>query len=68
MEFEPESPKDIRPIFAFLPEKIHDPEAVDDSLSDVSAWHVSANFVIVNFKGTVKAGDLRKFESNSRDS
>lgn len=62
MDFNPESPKDIRPIFAFLPEKAHSPEAVNDCLSNVSTWHVSDNFVMVNFKGQVKAGDTRSFE------
>lgn len=60
MDFNPESPKDIRPIFAFLPEKVLSPKAVGD-MSGVSAWHVSDNFVIVNFKEKVKTGDTRIF-------
>ena len=66
MNFNPESQKFIRPIFAFLPEKVHSPEAVSD-LSNVSAWHVSNNFVIVNFKEEVKAGDSRVFEFTTAD-
>ncbi|HBM16275.1 MAG TPA: hypothetical protein DD381_08055 [Lentisphaeria bacterium] len=61
MNFIPESPKDIRPIFAFLSEKVNSPEAAGD-LSAVGVWHVSDNFVIVNFKGEVKAGDTRVFK------
>jgi hypothetical protein len=61
MDFNPESPKSIRPIFAFLPARVHSPEAVGD-LSNVSAWHVSDNFVIVNFKDKVNAGETRIFK------
>ncbi len=61
MDFNPESPKSIRPVFAFLPEKVQSPEAAGD-LSSVSAWHVTDNFVIVNFKEKVQAGETRIFK------
>ena len=64
MNFNPESPKEIRPIFAFLPENVHSPEAVSD-LSNVSAWHVSDNFIIINFKEEIEAGDTRIFKFTS---
>lgn len=61
MDFNPESEKLTRPIFAFLPEKVRSPKAVGD-LSSVSAWRVSDNFVIVNFKEKVNPGDTRTFK------
>ena len=64
MDFNPESPKFIRPVFAFLPNKVRSPQAVGD-LSGVSAWHVNDNFVIVNFKNKVKAGETRVFKFTS---
>lgn len=66
MDFNPESPKSIRPVFAFLPEKVHSPEAAGD-VSSVSAWHVSDNFVIVNFKDKVNAGDTRIFKFTTQN-
>ncbi len=65
MDFKPESPKSIRPVFAFLPEESKSPKATGD-LSNVSAWHVSDNFVIVNFKEKVKAGETRIFKFTTK--
>jgi hypothetical protein len=61
MDFNPESEKFTRPVFAFLPEKVRSPKAVGD-LSSVSAWRVNDNFVLVNFKEKVNPGDTRTFK------
>jgi hypothetical protein len=59
-DFSPESGKDLRPVFAFLPERIKRPKP-SGKPSRVSAFHVATNFVIVHFEGQVAAGETRKF-------
>jgi zinc protease len=59
-EFSPGNGKDLRPVFAFLPERVKKPRALRKS-PDVSAFHVASNFVVVNFTGRVAAGETRKF-------
>jgi hypothetical protein len=58
--FSPDDGKDLRPVFAFLPERVKKPRPVGKP-AGVSAFHVAANFVVVNFEGTVAAGETRKF-------
>jgi hypothetical protein len=58
--FSPDSGKDLRPVFAFLPERIKRPMP-SGKASGVSAFHVASNFVIVHFEGEVAAGQTRKF-------
>jgi hypothetical protein len=58
--FSPGSGKDLRPVFAFLPERIKRPRP-HGKPSRVSAFHIASNFVIVHFEGEVAAGETRKF-------
>jgi len=59
-EFSPGSGKDLRPVFAFLPERVRKPRPHGNS-PEVSAFHVASNFVVVHFVGKVAAGETRKF-------
>lgn len=63
-EFSPSGGKDFRPVFVFLPQRVKDPVATG-SLSDVTAYHIASNFVVVNFSGLVSAGETRKFGFSS---
>ena len=63
-DFSPSSGKDLRPVFAFLPERIKKPKLYGQS-SNVSAFHIASNFVIVNFQGNVSAGETRTFAFES---
>jgi hypothetical protein len=58
--FSPGSGKDLRPVFAFLPERVKRPRP-HGKPSRVSAFHIASNFVIVHFEGEVAAGETRKF-------
>ena len=58
--FSPDNGQDLRPVFAFLPERIKKAQP-NGSLANVSAYHIANNFVIVNFKGKVAAGETRRF-------
>ncbi len=58
--FSPESGRDLNPVFVFLPERIKKGKA-SGKLSNVSAYHIANNFVIVNFRGKIAAGETRKF-------
>ena len=58
--FSPENGQDLRPVFAFLPERIRKGQPSAGQAS-VSAYHIANNFVIVNFKGKVAAGEIRRF-------
>ena len=60
VDFAPESGKDLRPVFAFLPERVRRPKP-SGKPSGVKAFHVASNFVIVQFEGEVAAGETRKF-------
>jgi hypothetical protein len=59
-DFAPSSGKDLRPVFAFLPERVKKPRPFGKP-SKVSAFHLASNFVIVHFVGKVAAGETRKF-------
>jgi hypothetical protein len=59
-QFSPDSGKDLRPVFAFLPERVKRPRPVGKP-AGVSAFHVAGNFVVVNFEGAVAVGETRKF-------
>jgi len=59
-DFSSESGKDLRPVFAFLPERVKKPRPVGKP-AGVTASHVASNFVIVHFEGKVAAGETRKF-------
>ncbi len=59
-QFSPDSGKDLRPVFAFLPERVKRPRPAGKP-AGVSAFHVAGNFVVVNFEGAVAAGETRKF-------
>jgi hypothetical protein len=63
-DFSPESGKDLRPVFAFLPERVKKPRPAGKS-PGVSAFHVASNFVVVHFEGKVAAGETRKFVFDS---
>lgn len=63
-DFSPSSGKDLRPVFAFLPERTKKPRLLGKP-SGVSAFHVASNFVIVHFAGKVAAGETRKFAFES---
>ena len=58
--FSPSEGKDIRPVFVFLPERVKNPQA-ENSQSENINYHIASNFVIINFHGTVNAGESRKF-------
>ncbi|MFA6075858.1 MAG: hypothetical protein WCV63_10745 [Negativicutes bacterium] len=60
IDFSGVSGKDIRPVFMFLPEKIKKASAEVD-LSNIAAYHIAKNFVIVQFAGQVAACETRKF-------
>ena len=58
--FSPNEGKDIRPVFVFLPERVKNPQT-DESQSADSNYHLASNFVIINFKDTIRAGETREF-------
>ncbi len=58
--FSPKSGSDLRPVFMFLPERVRNAKAAG-KITNVSAYHIANNFVIVNFKGKIAAGETRKF-------
>ena len=60
IDFSGVSGKDLRPVFAFLPEKITGPTAEAD-LANIAAYHIASNFVVVQFAGQVTAGETRQF-------
>lgn len=64
-DFRPPGGKDLRSVFAFLPERVLRPRAAGRP-PGVAAFHVASNFVVVHFAGKVKAGETRKlvFESD----
>ena len=59
-DFSPANGQDLRPVFAFLPERISKAKATS-SLANISAYHIANNFIIVNFKGNIAAGETRRF-------
>jgi hypothetical protein len=59
-DFSPSSGKDLRPVFAFLPERVKRPRPVGKP-SRVAAFHLASNFVVVHFEGRIAAGETRKF-------
>ncbi|MEI6224466.1 MAG: hypothetical protein WCS72_06920 [Deltaproteobacteria bacterium] len=63
-DFSPESGKDLRPVFAFLPERVKRPKP-SGKPAGVAGFHVASNFVIVHFAGQVPAGETRKFTFES---
>ncbi len=63
-DFRPSSGKDLRPVFAFLPERVKRPRPVGRP-AGVSAFQVASNFVVVHFEGKVAAGQARKFVFDS---
>ncbi len=60
IDFSPMSGSDLRPVFVFLPERVKKAR-VSGKVSNVSAYHIANNFVVVNFKGKIAAGETRKF-------
>ena len=60
IDFSGVSGKDIRPVCIFLPERIKNPSAEAD-LTNIMAYHIASNFVIVQFSGQVAAGETRTF-------
>lgn len=62
--FSPNEGKDIRPVFVFLPESVRNPQT-DESMSADSNYHLASNFVIINFKDTIRAGETREFTFTS---
>ena len=62
--FSQESGRDLKPVFVFLPERVKKAK-VSGKLSNVSAYHIANNFIIVNFKGRIAAGETRKLIFNS---
>jgi len=64
-DFRPSSGKDLRSVFAFLPERVKRPRLAGRS-TGVAASHLASNFVVVHFEGRVGAGQTRKlvFESD----
>ncbi len=64
VDFSPGSGRDLRPVFVFLPERVKKARA-SGKLSGISAHHVASNFVIVNFRGRIRAGETRKFVFDS---
>lgn len=58
-DFSPENGRDLRPVFAFLPERVRKPRPVGKPA--VQAFHVASNFVIVQPRGKVAAGETRTY-------